>query len=88
MADHGTREVDEPLDDPAVRHEFAGEEEERNGQQQELVRARAELLRDDDERYGAVPDEIADRGRQHRVGDRNVQREEQREAAEDRPQHR
>ena len=87
VADHRAREVDEALRDPAVRHELAGEIEERDRQQEELIGAGAELLRDDDERDVPFPDEIADGHGQHRVGDGDIQREQKDEGGEKHPDH-
>ena len=82
-ADEHAPEVHEPLGDAAVVHDDAGEHEERDGEQRERVGAAEHLLRGRDGAAVEVDDEQhAERARERdRDGDGRADREQQHEAA-------
>ena len=80
-------EVDETDRDPALRHERAGEHEEGDGQQREIVDAVRHFQKDRLKRNADI-ERRRHRREPERIGDRHVERDQQKEAADqkDRPE--
>ena len=81
-ADEDLGEVDQPLGHAALAHDGAGEDEEGNGEEREIVGAVGDLEHHRFERQ-VDPQRRADGGETERIGDRHAERAEEREAADE-----